>query len=139
MQLKEEKGNLHVLFPVMFCESRVGKQRTRHRLFPVSLCDGATQHTATISYAWFSLRPTLPAATKYITHSRCSSCALAMWVCKTSTPRSSCSSRPVEVQGGNGGKRNDATSIHLIVLGVLPKTRGDMCKMRVDSLHKTFR
>ena len=37
------------------------------------------------------------------------------------------------------GKRNDATSIHLIVLGVLPKTRGDMCKMRVDSLHKTFR
>ena len=56
---------------------------------------------------------------------------------KTGTPHSSCSSRPVEVQGGNGGKRNDATSLHLIVLWVLRKTRGDMCKMCPYSLHTT--
>ena len=48
-----------------------------------------------ISYACFSVRPTLPVATTYGMYSRCSPCALAMFADKTKAPRSSCSSRRV--------------------------------------------
>ena len=122
----------------MFCESRVGKQRPRHRLFPVSLCDGATPHTATTTSAMPGPRCARRCQLQQNTQS-IPNVKPVLWQCggKTGTPHSSCSSRPVEVQGGNGGKRNDATSLHLIVLWVLRKTRGDMCKMCPYSLHKT--